>query len=174
MAEEGGGLTEKLKREPPYRDTKVPYERTKAQIERLLTDYGVEGVQWTTYKGEEDLKFIVSAEVKGVKRELLIQVRPPQMFVRRRIRGRGIVTMPNRNQAYRLLFYWIKSKLESVIFGLSTIEQEFLSQITVALPDGSTTVGDIMQEYIARDALKALPTPEPERKRIKAEVERGG
>ena len=165
-------MSEKLKREPPYRDTKVPYERTKAQIERLLSDYGVEGIQWTTYRGDEDLKFIVSAEVKGVKRELMIQVKPPQMFVRRRVRGRGLVKTQNRNQAYRLLFYWIKSKLEAVVWGLSTIEKEFLSQVTVALPDGSTTVGEIMQGYIAKDALRALPTPEPDRKKIEVEAGR--
>ena len=57
------------------------------QIERLLQDYGVKGVQWTTYRGKEDLKFIVSAEVKGVKRELVIQVKPPRLLVRRRVSG---------------------------------------------------------------------------------------
>ena len=163
-------MTEKLRRTPPYRDTKVPYTRTKAQIEKLLTDYGVEGVQWTTYKGEEDLKFIVSAEVRGVKRELMIQVKPPQMFARRRVRGRGLVTTPNRNQAYRLLFYWIKSKLEAVVWGLSTIEKEFLSQVTVALPDGDTTVGEIMSGYIAEDKLGALPAPAKERKVVEVEA----
>ncbi|RLI09925.1 hypothetical protein DRO42_02885 [Candidatus Bathyarchaeota archaeon] len=163
-------MSEKLQRTPPYRDTKVSVERTKAQIMELLRSYGVEGIQWTEYRGEEDLKFIVQAEVKGVKRELMIQVKPPQMFTRRRVKGRGLVTVPHRKQAYRLLYYWLKSKLEAVMWGLSSIEQEFLSQVTVALPDGSTTVGDIMRDYIARDALTALPAPEPERKTVKAEV----
>jgi len=164
-------LSEKFRRDPPYRGTTVSYERTKAQIEKLLTDYGVDGVQWTSYRGEEDLKFIVSAEVKGVRRELIIQVKPPQMIIRRRVKGRGMVRTPNRDQAYRLLFYWIKSKLEAVVWGLSTIEQEFLSQVSVALPDGSTTVGEIMREYIAEDALRALPAPQPGKpKAIEAEV----
>jgi len=163
-------MSEKLQRTPPYRDTKVSVERTKAQIMELLRSYGVEGIQWTEYRGEEDLKFIVQAEVKGVRRQLMIQVKPPRMFTRRRVRGRGLVTTTNRKQAYRLLYYWLKSKLEAVVWGLSTVEQEFLSQVTVALPDGSTTVGDIMRDYIARDALNTLPAPGPERKTVKAEA----
>lgn len=164
---------EKLKREAPYKTTTVPWERTKGQIEKLLNDYGVEGTQWTNYKGKEDLKFIVNAEVQGVYRELMIQVEPPQMFIRKRVPRQGMVKMENKNQAYRLLYYWIKSKLEAVMWGLSTIEKEFLSQVTVALPDGTTTVGAIMERYIANDKLAALPAPpkkEETPKMVEAEI----
>ena len=174
----GGSLMsrkdEKLKREAPYKTTTVPWERTKGQIEKLLNDYGVEGTQWTNYKGHEDLKFIVKTEVRGIQREIMIEVKPPQMFIRKRVTHQGMVKTENKNQAYRLLYYWIKSKLEAVIWGLSTIENEFLSHVTIALPDGSTTVGEIMSGYIAEDKLKALPPPSPvdekEPKVIEAEV----
>lgn len=159
-------MSEKLRRRLPYKDTKVGWHKTKGQIDQLLNDYGVTGVQWTTYKGEESLKFIVEAEVKGVKREIGIEVSPPLIFVKRRTPRRGLVQTRNRNQEYRLLYWWLKSKLESVIFGLSTIEKEFLAQVMVALPDGSTTVGTIMEDYIAHDKLTALPAPEKEERRV--------
>ena len=120
---------------------------------------------------------IVKAEVRGIQREIMIQVEPPQMFIRKRVPRQGMVKTENKNQAYRLLYYWIKSKLEAVMWGLSTIENEFLSHVTVALPEGSTTVGEIMSSYIAEDKLKALPPPLPveegERKIIEAKVIEG-
>lgn len=155
-------MSTKLTRKPPYRDTNISVESSKAQIGKLLKDYGVEGTQWTTYKGEEDLKFIVSADIRGVHKEIMIQVKPPQIMVRRRIKGQGMVHTRNEKQEYRLLFWWLKSKIEAVVWGLSTIEKEFLSQVTVALPDGQTTIGDIMVEYIHRDQLTALPPPPEE------------
>ncbi len=152
-------MSTKLTRKPPYLNTQISVESSKAQIGKLLKDYGVEGTQWTTYKGEEDLKFIVSADIRGVYKEILIQVKPPQIMVRRRVKGQGMVHTRNDKQEYRLLFWWLKSKIEAVVWGLSTIEKEFLSQVTVALPDGQTTVGEIMAEYIQRDQLTALPPP---------------
>lgn len=71
---------------------------------------------------------------------------------------RDKVNTENPNQEYRLLFYWIKSKIEAVTWGLSTIEQEFLSNITTALPNGRvTSVGEIIAGLLAEDKLKGLP-----------------
>lgn len=143
----------------PYADTPVPYTRTKGEIELLLNTYGVKGVRWTSLQGQADvLEFIVETEVRGVKKTIVISVKPPQIFVKKRPHGRGpILTVRNPDQEYRLLFYWIKSKIEAVTWGLSTIEREFLSQITTALPDGRTvSVGDIIEERIAEDKLPSL------------------
>jgi hypothetical protein len=144
-------------KDPPYRDTEVHYTRTKAEIECLLKSYGVKGVRWTALEGQDDvLEFIVEADVKGVKRSLGISVSPPHIFIQKKLNGR-LANTENPNQEYRLLFYWIKSKIEAVMWGLSTIEKEFLSQITTALPDGTvTSVGEIVTDLLGKDRLPSL------------------
>lgn len=70
-----------LNRTPPYLDTEVPYERTKAAIEVLLKSYGVKGIRWTSLEGQDDvLEFIIEAEVQGVKKQLGIAVKPPHIY----------------------------------------------------------------------------------------------
>ena len=150
-------MTDILNRNPPYGNTAVPYERTKAAIELLLKSYGVKGIQWTSYQDVDDLKFIVEVSVHGVKKEIGIQVKPPQIKIRKRVAGRGLVFTENRNQEYRLLYHWIKSKLEAVVWGLSTVEKEFLSQVIVSLPTGQSSVGEVISSLIAEDRINSLP-----------------
>ena len=144
-------------RKPPYSNTTVPMEKTKAEIEILLKAYGVKGIQWTSIGNEEDLKFLMEVTVRGVRRELAFQVKPSQVQITKRVPGRGLVKTEDRNQEYRLLYWWIKSKLEAVYWGLSTIEKEFLSQVIVSLPNGPTTMGDVAQEAIAKGSVESLP-----------------
>lgn len=152
-------MTEKINRNPPYSDTTVPMERTKAEIEMLLKSYGVKGTRWTSMEGQDDLlEFVVDAEIRGVKKQLGIGVRPPHIIIRKRVRGQGMVNTENLNQEYRLLYHWIKSKIEAVCWGLSTIEKEFLSEVTMKLPDGRTTsVGEIVLNLVGENRLQSLP-----------------
>jgi hypothetical protein len=77
-----------LNRNPPYIDTQVPYERTKAEIEILLKSYGVKGIRWTSLEGQDDvLEFIIDAEVQGVKKQLGIAVKPPHIYVKKKLQG---------------------------------------------------------------------------------------
>lgn len=146
-----------LKRNPPYMDTEVPYERTKAEIEVLLKSYGVKGIRWTSVEGQDDvLEFIIEANVRGVKRQLGIAVSPPHIYIKKRIRGQ-LVNTENINQEYRLLFHWIKSKIEAVVWGLSTIEREFLSEVVLKLPNGQqSTVGEVVLSLVSKDTLQSL------------------
>lgn len=148
----------KVRTRPPYEATTVPYERTKADIERLLKSYGVKGTRWTSMEGQDDkLEFIVEANVRGIKRQIGIAVSPPHIHLRKRIRG-SMGFHENINQEYRLLFHWIKSKIEAVVWGLSTIEKEFLSEITMRLPDGrESSVGEIIMGLVGEDRLVSLP-----------------
>lgn len=147
-----------LNRNPPYMDTEVPYERTKAEIEILLKSYGVKGIRWTSLEGQDDvLEFIVEAEVQGVRRQLGIAVRPPHIYIQKKLHGK-LVKTENINQEYRLLFHWIKTKVEAVVWGLSTIEKEFLSEVRLKLPDGrETTVGEVVIDLMGRNTLESLP-----------------
>lgn len=149
---------EKFRKDPPYKNTSVPYEKTMTAINKLFTDYGVAGKQWTEYHGEEVLEFAVEVTVKNVKKEIHIRVKPPEIPITKRRRGYGITHERNKNQEYRMMYYWLKSKLEAVAWGLATIEQEFLSQVMMALPDGTQqSVGEVIKGLISEDRLESLP-----------------
>ena len=148
----------KLDRNPPYQDTEVPYERTKAEIEFLLKSYGVKGIRWTALEGQEDLlEFVIEAEVAGVRKQLGIAARPPHIYIKKKLHGQ-IVNTENINQEYRLLFHWLKSKIEAVVWALSTVEKEFLSEVRIKPPDGrSSTIGEVVIDLIGKDSMQSLP-----------------
>lgn len=147
-----------LNRNPPYMDTTVPYERTKAEIEILLKSYGIKNIRWTTLEGQDDtLEFIIEAQVQGTKKQLGVAVKPPHIVIKKKLHGK-LVESENINQEYRLLFHWIKSKIEAVVWGLSTIEKEFLSEVLMKLPNGhQSTVGDVVVNLMSKDTLQSLP-----------------
>lgn len=145
---------------PPYQDTEVHYTTTKAQIECLLKSYGVDGVRWTSVKGHDDvLEFVVETEVLGAKRTIAVKVSPPVIVIEKRVKGyKEPQPTRNPNQEYRLLFYWLKSKIEAVMWGLTSLEREFLSNIVARLPDGrETSIGDMATQAIANNSLPSLP-----------------
>ena len=147
-----------LNRNPPYMDTQVRYERTKAEIEILLRSYGVKGIRWTSLEGQDDvLEFIIEADILGVRKQLGISVKPPHIYVKKKLHGK-LVNTENINQEYRLLFHWIKSKIEAVVWGLSTIEKEFLSEVRLRLPDArQSTVGEVVVNLMSQNTMESLP-----------------
>lgn len=104
----------------------------------MLYDFGAEAVQFTTAKdGSVKLEFAwkVDAE-EGKKRWMAFRVRPPMM----------LKTDGTEHPAatMRLLYWWLKSKLEAVKYGLTDMVEEFLPNVVAQLPEGeSITVGDL-------------------------------
>lgn len=148
-----------INRKAPYGNTTVPYERTKGEIERLLKSYGVKGIRWTSMEGRDDLlEFLVEATIRGTRKQIGIRVNPPHIFIDVR-KGYGkTVHKENIDQEYRLLYHWIKSKIEAVVWGLSTIEREFLSEIMLQLPNGKQeSVGEVVLNLVGEDRLQSLP-----------------
>ena len=150
-----------LSKKPPYASTQSDPEVTRGQIDKLLREYGVSGVQWTTRYdiNQVRLAFTVEADIKGVKKQIGIQVEPPAFAAKRKTwmvqHGRyEVVWAPNWAQSFRLLYWWLKSKLEAVAYGLTTVEQEFLSQVMVSLPGGEqTTMGVALKSTIVSGQL---------------------
>jgi len=156
----------------PYSDTTIPKERSKADIEKLLTDSGVEDVQWTTYHGSTSLRFLWHLIVKGVEKEILFQFTPPIITTTKRVwseRDQKTIkaNVQLENTAYRLLWHYLKNKLEAVQWGMETLEKEFLSHAVVSLPNGQeTTVGESINavfEHVRSPALTYKPEAEPQR-----------
>lgn len=149
----------------PYAGTAVPVERSKEQISRLLREYGAEGVQWTDRfdTGQVQLQFAVRKDEGG-----LISFRiTPAAFREKHstwdpMKGKHVITEgPDWARSMRLLAAWLKTKLESIAFGLTAIEEEFLAQTVVRDASGrETTVGELVLPAIeAGGGQLRLPGP---------------
>ena len=172
-------MSKKVKAEPkiPYADTKISPEKTKAAISEMLKSHGIENIQWTAFRGEEILRFLKEVDLKGVHRELMFEVKPPQIMARKRSwnvkEGKYMkVNVPMWTQAWRLVYWYLETKLKAVEWGLVSLEREMMAQITVPLPNGSSsTLGDVIERRIAEDTLAKLPSPDDEgRKVVEAEL----
>ena len=102
---------------------------------------------------------MVETEIKGVKKQIGIKIEPPIFIAQRRTWNPRMgkyerVYAPNWAQSFRLLFWWLKAKLEAVAYGLTSVEQEFLSQVVLKLPNGQqVTVGAALAEPILAGSL---------------------
>lgn len=135
-------------RDMPYYQTKVSAERTKAQMETLLEKYGIENHQWTKYEAKESLKFQIDTIVQGVKINKMVMLELPEVKARKwNNRYYEVVDVP-RGQRMRILYYTLKSILETTQYGFFKLEDIFLSYILTQLPDGSIKqVKDILKEH---------------------------
>ncbi len=133
----------------PYAGTNVPVDQSKARITKLLREYGAEGVSWSDnfQTGSVNLRFIVTRS-DGTATAFSIT---PAAFKEKHAtwdstKGRQVTTeAPNWPRSMRLLEGWVKVKLESIAFGLTTVEEEFLSQMIIYDKSGrETTAGELV------------------------------
>ena len=148
---------------PPYADTEVDAEKTQQQITQLLRKYGVSQVNWNVnYDLEQvQLDFIIEylKQEDQTAHKIAVRVKPPMFAATRRTWDPKLgkykkEDMANWAQSMRLLFHWIKAKLEAVSFGLNSVEKEFLSDIVTTLPNGTRmTIWDMISQQTETSGL---------------------
>lgn len=129
--------------------TTVTPERSRAEIERVLTRYGATSFAYGWQQGSAVIAF--RAHDRHVRFTLPIPTADDAQF--ERVGGRKR-TPAQRAQAaaqversrWRALLLVIKAKLEAVESGIVTFEDEFLAH--TMLPDG-TTVGEWAEPQLA-------------------------
>lgn len=122
--------------------TEVPVDRTRVQIERVLSNYGCTqfGSGWADVDGCRIAH--VSFRHGGTAIMLALPMPPLNEFewTHRGIQRKAAATQKAYDEElkrrWRALGLVIKAKLEAVECGISTIEREFLSD--VVLPNGQT------------------------------------
>lgn len=118
-----------------YKQTMVAVPKSQEAIRKLFIKYGVMGCQFTDNfeTGEIVLRFVK-------------KINDSPRTVRIVLRAEG-----NERQAYRALYYWIKSQLEAVDFGLLSFEHVFLAHFEWMLEDGQMmTIGDVVLPRLAQ------------------------
>lgn len=138
----------------PYRNTGISYNQSKIHIEEMLKEAGAVGLRWTETKDTMEgktmplLEFLLTTKWEGIERQFGVRVQAPLLFDRKRVAYQGLVNTPNRNASMRLLYWYLKSRLEAVKFGLEDIFDAFMSRVINSLPDGQTiTMAETIREH---------------------------
>lgn len=128
----------KYKKRVPYSTTEVSPERSRAQIEKMLYEYGAEGVNITTKAdGTGVLRFLMEIPKEGGQtKKLMVEITPPILSKRVKVWDDKLSRTVERDvihtgAAWRLTFYYLKAKLESIVSGLVDFEHEFLADTVI-------------------------------------------
>ncbi len=138
------GSVGKMKEKTLYKSTTISPERTKADIDKMLKDFGISNRAWITKDGDDILLFEWVLDLNGVQKKLNFELRPPEIRQQKRVWNQKTsrtekLNVRNDAVAYRLLYNYVKNKLEAVRVGMVTVENEFMSHITFSLRNGSST-----------------------------------
>lgn len=132
-------------------NTTVSVEKSRAEIERLITRYGATSTAFMSGPGRAMILF----EAKS--RRIMFELPLPQQTDKRFDRnGHGRPNPPQKRytlweqacrQRWRALALVIKAKLEAVESGITTFEDEFLAHII--MPDGQTVSSHVRPRIAA-------------------------
>jgi hypothetical protein len=131
---------------------KLPYERTAVSVEKsqrgindLLYKYNVTKISWAS---EKDVFLQLIFVIPKGDFDIPVRIRLP--FLTKPTRT-GSKQLPEAS--YRMLYYYIKAKLEAVRYGIEAIEEAFMPHIAI---DNKRTLKDVVIDQLP----KMLPAPE--------------
>lgn len=143
-------------------DTSVSVEKTRAEIEKILSKYGASHFGYMNEPTAARIAF--KAHGKAVVFRLPIPDRNNKIFHRTPKRGYARSTSEAYEaweqacrSCWRALLLAIKAKLEAVEVGISSFETEFLAFIVV--PGTGKTFGDLYVPQLDASYASGKPTP---------------
>lgn len=146
----------------PYAETtSVPEDRSRAELEALLTKYGATqfGYAWDIVGEEKISQLVFRLAGHQVRVQLPLPTMGDPMITlspagKRRTEAQAQAAYAQENRRrWRSLVMVVKAKLVAVSDGITTLEREFLAD--VVLPDGQT-VGQWVQPQLADGGQPAL------------------
>ncbi len=138
---------------PPYGNTSINASTTVHEINSLLLSAGAKDIYWI-FPPKDGVVQLSFTAISANNKQFTIQLTPKPIVMTKNVwdTSEGCnrkVTVRNWKQTLRLMYWFLKSKIEAIEYGLVTVEQEFLGDILLSLPsyDGnhleSKTVGEI-------------------------------
>ena len=118
----------------PYRGTKVSSVRTKAQIVELLEKNGINNHQWTKIDDKESIKFLLETIAQGKQIKKMIQIEIPT--IKAYYGQYRELKNVNPQIIYRILYFALKSILETSKYGIMSLEELLFGYTLTQLPDG--------------------------------------
>jgi len=141
----------------PYLGTKISPEITQAKIIQMLNEFGVKGQRWTSEEGKPPcLEFLLTVEVNGLEKRFGVRINVPQIMIKKRVKFQGIINTVDEAVSMRLLFWFLKGKLEAIRFGIEDSFNCFFSQAIMAIADDAGNISNPTMGELAKKNPKAL------------------
>jgi hypothetical protein len=123
-------------------NTSVPVDRSRSEIERILSKYGADqfSAGWTADKAV----ILFRLKDRYVRIDLPLAVKGVTRDHRKYLMGENQVAQENRRR-WRALVLYVKAKLESIDSGIVSLDSAFMAHIL--LPN-KQTVGEFLQPQI--------------------------
>jgi len=118
----------------PYQNTKVFWLKTQGHITALLAKYGIVETRFTNYGGHAYIEFILPKERWPVRLNILVDLQNQR----------------ETNTRWRMLFWYLKGKLEAMKFGITDFKTEWLPFIAI----GDKTVAEGLLPELERRGLR--------------------
>jgi len=132
-------------KQTPYRNTKVTMDKSQADVRRLLRKYDVRDVQNTVRaKGKLSLTF---ARPDFVGHLNVYQIEVQALTI----------DDQGERQASRMLYWWMKWKLEIISFGIADFETEMLPYQLISGEQGHQTVAEAVLPQLMAGATEIDP-----------------
>ena len=130
----------------PYEDSKVTVEKSQRDIKSLLARFDVQATRFTSYPAYTVLEFVRGTEA-GTRTSYRITIQPKLG------EKPGLSTSAwdrAERQVWRVVYWWLKAKVEAIEFGLVEFEQDFLPYMLLQGADGrSRTMTEITFDHLA-------------------------
>jgi hypothetical protein len=145
----------------PYKGTSVTKGKTYGEIIGMMEDHGIKDYQWTKYQGTDQLAFPIKFVYRDMERSFIVKLTVPRLVYPLPLRkGRGAPTKITylENESWRIFWWFLKSKLEAIEYGISNEFREFMPNIINKLADGSEVgLSDLILQNADRlDRLQQL------------------
>ena len=124
-------------RKLPYAGTDVPIYKTQEKIRTVLQKFGLRGTRFTEYNQKGVIEFILEKDGKEMAFRFKFDLPENEKF---------------HPQIYRALFHYLKNRFAAVEFGIMSIEEEFLQEMVLSLPNGT----DITVKELVKNQLSSL------------------
>ena len=124
-----------------YYGTKVSISKTQGDIKKILRKFGLQGHRFTEYRNIGVVEFILRKNENEMAYRFKFDLPEKEN---------------HRRQVYRALFHYLKNRFLAVEFGITTIEKEFLQELVLKLPNGSTTtVKELVENQLSQLEFKS-------------------
>jgi len=106
----------------PYKNTVISRAKTYGDIIGLLEGHGIKDYRWTRYQGQDVLEFPLVVKRGDVERGFMVRLTVPKLYYNKRLSRAKNAPKKQvylENVSWRIFWWYLKSKLEAIQYGIS-------------------------------------------------------
>jgi hypothetical protein len=173
-------LTKEQYEHLPYKNTKLNKDDSFGDIVGLLRKHGIR--KYFMDEDEEAFSFILTVKYRDMERQFPVKVTVPHLLYPKKVNSRS-KNSPEKltyleNESWRVAWWYLKAKLDAIMYGISDDFREFMPNIYHVLPDKTeVNLSDIilnakkLNDFIQIEDQTEPTPPEDKRREIDAEYQ---